>query len=73
MLADVASGIHFSPEAPSVDAARQLITERRPDFFSFDDWKRLDAMEVERGEESGRPRVKFTTVDEMQAALGRSS
>jgi hypothetical protein len=29
----------------------------------------LDALETARGAEQGRPRVKFTTVDEMLKAL----
>ncbi|MEE8395735.1 MAG: FAD-dependent oxidoreductase [bacterium] len=36
---------------------------------SFADWERLDRLEVERGEAVNRPRVKFTTVAEMLAAL----
>jgi hypothetical protein len=36
---------------------------------SWADWLRLDALEVERGRAAGRPRVKFTRVEEMLAAL----
>lgn len=71
MLEDVSQGIHFDPEAPDRDAARKLVAERRPNYFSYDDWKKLDAIEIQRAEGTERPRVKFTTIEEMQAALGR--
>jgi len=32
----------------------------------------LDALECKTGQECGRPRVKFISIDEMLAALGRS-
>ena len=38
-------------------------------YFSFADWKALDALEVARGKAEGRPRVKFVSVEEMQAAI----
>lgn len=44
-------------------AARHL----RPVDFAA--WKRLDRIEVERGREAGRPRVKFGRIEEMLAAL----
>ena len=40
-------------------------------YFSYADWLKLDAIEVERGRAQGRPRVKLTSIDEMLAALGR--
>jgi hypothetical protein len=38
---------------------------------SYPDWRRLDALEIERGRARGRPRRKFTRVEEMLAALDR--
>ncbi len=49
-----------------------LIQSRKPTYCSFADWERLDAIERQRGAESGRSRVKFTTVEGMLAALGKS-
>lgn len=69
LLADAAAGNHWNPERPAPEAARRLVAERVPDYFSFADWKALDALEVERGAASGRPRVKFVSVEEMQAAI----
>ncbi|HXV62910.1 MAG TPA: FAD-dependent oxidoreductase [Vicinamibacteria bacterium] len=71
MLEDLDRGVHFDPELPSVDAARRLVEERKPSFFSYDDWKKLDALEIERAAGTERPRLKFTSVEEMQAALSR--
>jgi ferredoxin--NADP+ reductase len=36
---------------------------------TFADWLQLDALETERGKPHGRPRIKFTSVEEMLAAL----
>jgi len=46
-----------------------LLHERKPDFVTYADWKRLDAYETARGAEQGRPRVKVTTVPEMLAVI----
>lgn len=71
MLEDVAAGAVLEPGAPGVDAAHELVRERKPSYFSYDDWKKLDAIEIERADGTGAPRVKFTSIDDMQAALGR--
>ena len=71
MLEDVGRSEVFDPVASGVDAARNLVRERKPNYFSYDDWKKLDALEIERAGGAGAPRVKFTSVEEMQAALGR--
>jgi ferredoxin--NADP+ reductase len=39
-------------------------------FVSFVDWKRLDALEVQKGQPLGKPREKFTSVEGMLEALG---
>jgi len=36
---------------------------------TFADWQVLDAIETQRGAALGRPRVKFSRVDEMLAAI----
>jgi len=72
MVEDVASGAILSPAAPEAAAAEALVARRAPHYVSYADWRRLDALEVERGRAAGRPRVKFTSVEEMLAALGRA-
>ncbi len=69
MLADAREGVLLNPAHATAGEAEALIRERRPNFVSFADWKRLDEIELNRGKECGRPRVKFTSVDEMLAAL----
>ncbi len=73
MLADWRNGRILHPAHPSADAALALVSERQPNFFSYEDWSKLDAIEVARGEALGRPRLKFTTVAEMLAAVGKET
>lgn len=72
MLADVEEGRVLDPGAPHVQAARQMVESKQPLYISYRDWLKLDEMEVEKGEEQGRPRVKFTTVEQMLEALGKA-
>ena len=71
MLADIAADRTLRPDNTDPVALSRLVSERQPDFFSYDDWKRLNELEVGRGESEGRPRVKFTSVEEMLANLER--
>ena len=60
------------PEAPDRAAVDALLRQRQPLCFSYEDWRRLDELETAGGRRAGRPRVKFTSVDAMAAALGRT-
>jgi ferredoxin/flavodoxin---NADP+ reductase len=71
MMEDVAQGRLLEPVAPDREAIARLVSERQPDHVSYEDWRRLDQLEVARGRAAGRPRVKFTRVKDMLAALGR--
>jgi ferredoxin--NADP+ reductase len=71
MLEDLAQGRVIPCPHPEAAHMEALVRERQPDFFSFNDWLRLDAIEVARGQANGAPRVKFTSIADMQAALGR--
>jgi ferredoxin--NADP+ reductase len=72
MLEDLARDQYLKPPAPDPDAVERLVRERQPQFFSYADWQRLNDLETARGKETGRPRVKFTRVKDMLAALGRA-
>jgi len=72
LLEDAAAGTLLAPERPDPGALEALVRERQPTAVSFDDWKRLDRAEVERGQALGRPRVKFTSIEEMVAALAHA-
>ena len=71
MLEDVASGNLLAPASPRREAMERLLAERQPDYLTYEDWLILDRLERQRGEEAGRPRVKFTRVEEMLRALAR--
>lgn len=56
------------------EAVLNLLQERGIRPVSFEDWKAIDAEEVARGSESGKPREKFTRIEEIIAFLdGRGS
>jgi ferredoxin--NADP+ reductase len=69
LLADLAAGALHAPADPDPTAFANLVRERRDRCVSFEDWKRLDAIELERGKAAGRPRHKLCTAEEMLAAL----
>jgi ferredoxin--NADP+ reductase len=71
MLQDLANGLTLTPAHPEPAAAETLVRQRQPNHFSYADWLRLDEIEVVRGREVGRPRLKFTRVKDMLAALER--
>jgi ferredoxin--NADP+ reductase len=71
MLADLAEGRILQPARPTAGAIEQLIAERQPCCVTYADWQRLDELETKHGEEQGRPRVKYTSIKDMLAALGK--
>jgi ferredoxin--NADP+ reductase len=71
MMEDLAAGAHLRPERPTPASAEQMLRDRQPRCFSYADWQRLDALEIERGRALGRPRLKFTRVEDMLAVLDR--
>ncbi len=71
MMVDLANGRILNPAHPTAEAALDMITAKQPRFVSYADWQKLDEIEVQRGKEQGRPRVKFVDVEEMLAVLGK--
>ncbi len=71
MLADLEAGKMLDPARPQQDAAKEMVSQRQPRFVTYSDWQKLDEFELANGAANGRPRVKFTIVDEMLAALGK--
>ncbi len=66
VFTDVAAGrVPDAPMAEDRGATEALLSERKPDFVSYEGWEAIDAAEVERGKPLGRPRVKFCRVEEM--------
>jgi ferredoxin--NADP+ reductase len=54
------------------DALKALLKSRGVRMVSYEDWQKIDAAEVRRGESAGKPREKFTRVEEMLALLENS-
>jgi ferredoxin/flavodoxin---NADP+ reductase len=70
MLEDAAAGQTLAPGEPDPAAAERFVSQRQPHYIAYADWLRLNDLELARGRERGRPRLKFTRVDEMLTALG---
>ncbi|HET8724183.1 MAG TPA: FAD-dependent oxidoreductase [Anaeromyxobacteraceae bacterium] len=70
MTADAAS--MPARELPPRDAIDALLTGRGVKPVTFDEWKRLDDVEVARGARRGAPRDKIVDVDAMLEILGQS-
>ncbi len=67
LLADAAS-LPPCPE-PDPQALRALLCSRGVRAVSFDDWRRIDAAEKARGAAAGKPRERFSRVEEMLAVI----
>ncbi len=71
LLADHAAAALNTPAAPDRTAVERLLASRGVRVVDWAGWQRLDALEKELGAARGRPRLKFTRVEEMLAALER--
>ncbi len=71
MLEDLKKGLVNEPAFPQPESLEQFICQRQPDYFSYADWLKLNELEIAEGQKIGCPRVKFTRIEDMLAALGR--
>ena len=71
MLEDMRAGKLITPENPDRDAARDFIASVQPRYVSYEDWMKIDEAEVTAGGKLGRPRLKFTTIEDMLKAAGK--
>lgn len=46
-----------------------ILKVRNIQFVTFNDWKIIDAIEIEKGQKLGKPREKFTSVNSMLACI----
>lgn len=60
ILEDMANNIHTNADPKQFD-----ITETLPNKVTWDDWKKLDRYEKEKGQAKGKPREKVPTIDQM--------
>ncbi len=56
-------GLH--PSRADAEALEHLLRERQPDVVTYEGWSEIDRHERALGEQSGRPRVKLTRIEEM--------
>jgi ferredoxin--NADP+ reductase len=56
-------------EVPSTDELVKFLKDREVMVVTFEDWKKIDAAEIERGAKLGKPREKFTRVTGMLSAI----
>ncbi|MGQ0793841.1 MAG: FAD-dependent oxidoreductase [Deltaproteobacteria bacterium] len=71
ILEDVAAGNLPNPSLPEARAAERLIMERQPSYVTYKDWLSVDKKEIARGQAEGRPRVKFTNIEDIMSAVDR--
>ena len=71
MVEDLKAGKILDPAFSDREAAAVMIEEKQPDVISWEDWVKIDQAEVEKGQKTNRPRVKFTRVSDMLDMLGR--
>ena len=67
LVADFNAGKLIDPMA-TPEALAKLVHARRPDVVDSAGWRAIDAAEIARGTDDGRPRNKFTDVADMLAA-----
>jgi ferredoxin--NADP+ reductase len=53
------------------DGLIDLFKSRRVRVVSFADWRKIDSAEIRRGEPVGKPREKFTRIEDMLSVLDR--
>ncbi|MEC8299797.1 MAG: FAD-dependent oxidoreductase [Pseudomonadota bacterium] len=65
MIEDIGTGKVNIPEDPSIRGVEDLINGIDSAVVTYPEWQNIDRSELQRGEAQGRPRVKYTDVDEM--------
>ena len=56
-------------QQPDTKAVLDILAQKGVRAVSFDDWQKIDAAEIERGQRTGKPREKYVSVDDMLGAL----
>ena len=72
MLEDFAAGAHLNPDKPD-EFITKLLERRKPEHVSYREWKKIDEEEKKTGESRGRPRVKYTRIEDILKSLGKKS
>jgi ferredoxin/flavodoxin---NADP+ reductase len=70
---DLAAGALPQPPSPSREQVDALLAERGIAPVTIDGWRAIDAAELGAGRDSGRPRVKIASRDDLLTAAGSPS
>jgi ferredoxin/flavodoxin---NADP+ reductase len=73
LLEDLEEGRLPEPTAPDRGELEELLRERKPDLVTYAGWEAIDRAEREAGEPHGRPRVKYTTFEELLEAASEGA
>lgn len=68
LLADIGK-LDNSETRQRVKAIYPILDDRGIRYINYDEWRKIDAAEIERGQPKQKPREKFTYVNEMLAVL----
>ncbi len=72
LLEDARAGLLARGDAAATaESVEELLASRGVEYVSYAGWEAIDAAERARGEPQGRPRIKFSTWAELQAAARR--
>ncbi|CAO3612580.1 unnamed protein product [Cunninghamella blakesleeana] len=70
ILEDLKNNASFlAPTNNHHDDLLQLLNQRQIRSVTYDDWKKIELAEFDAGKVLGKPREKFTTIDDMLKAL----
>ncbi|HKF95657.1 MAG TPA: FAD-dependent oxidoreductase [Gammaproteobacteria bacterium] len=69
LLSDVERKSIDTTARPGADIIYPMLKARSVRVFGYPDWLKIDAAEIERGAPLGKPREKFTLIEEMLVAL----
>jgi len=50
-------------------AILSILNDKNSRHISYDEWQKINAKEIERGEQKGKPREKYTYIDEMLSVI----
>jgi ferredoxin--NADP+ reductase len=73
LLEDLEQGRLHEPVSPERTDLEELLRERKPDLVTYAGWEAIDRAEREAGEPHGRPRVKYTTFEELLEAASEGA
>ncbi len=71
-LEDLSAGKVLQPTDTDTEHVLDWLKSCKPNYVTFADWEKLDEIELQRGADTGRTRVKFTSVEAMLEALGKA-